>query len=181
MLTIEQITASTTSYTTMQIEKKNKEVTEKEAASRLEAMCSRAEHCTFDMQEKMKRWGIDNDIQMRIIASLKKNKYINDERYARAFARDKIEYNKWGRRKVDQALRIKRIDEDIRNRVLNEIDNSKYAETLQPLLIAKMKSTKANSDYELSCKLIRFALGRGFEYEDIKNCLAHIIGTVDDY
>ncbi len=165
----------------MQINKKNKEITEKEAISKLEAMCSRAEHCSFDMQEKMKRWGVDNGIQERIIASLKKNKFINDERYARAFARDKIEYNKWGRRKVDQALRMKHIDEDIRNRVLNEIDNSKYAETLQPLLIAKMKSTKANSDYELSCKLIRFALGRGFEYEDIKNCLSHIIGTVDDY
>lgn len=165
----------------MQTIKAKKEISEKEATSKLEAMCSRAEHCSFDMQEKMKRWGIDNDIQMRIIALLKKNKFINDERYARAFARDKVEYNKWGRRKVDQALRMKHIDEDIRNKVLDEIDNSKYAETLRPLLIAKMKSTKANNDYELSCKLIRFALGRGFEYEDIKNCLSQIIGMVDEY
>ncbi len=165
----------------MQSIRPRKEITEQEATSRLEALCSRAEHCAFEMQEKMKRWGLDEAAQLRVIALLRKNRYIDDERFAMAFARDKIVYNKWGRRKVDQALRMKRIDEDVRTRVLDSFDKDDFTDSLRPLLIAKMKATKAKNDYELGCKLIRFALGRGFEYEDIKNCLAEMKLETEEY
>ena len=123
------------------------------------------------MRDKMKRWELDETVQNRIIDRLTKERYIDHERYARAFVKDKIRYNKWGRRKVQQALWMKRIDQDIQQRVLDEIDEKEYLDVLRPLLKQKRKSIKAESDYELNQKLVRFALSRGFTFDIIRQCL----------
>ena len=148
-----------------------KEMTEQEAYLQLAALCAQAEHCQQEMRDKMKHWKLDETVQNRIITRLVKECYIDDERYARAFAKDKIRYNKWGRRKVQQALWQKRIDDDIQHRVLDEIDGKEYLDVLRPLLKQKRKSTQADSDYELNQKLVRFALGRGFTFDIIRQCL----------
>ncbi|MBP3756716.1 MAG: RecX family transcriptional regulator, partial [Prevotella sp.] len=77
-----------------------KEMTEQEAFTRLSAQCAQAEHCQHEMVEKMRRWGIADDVQARVMARLVGERYVDDERYARAFVKDKVKYNKWGRRKV---------------------------------------------------------------------------------
>jgi regulatory protein len=98
-------------------------------------------------------------------------RYVDDERYTRAFVKDKVRYNKWGRRKVEQALWQKHIEESIRQQVLDEVDDEEYLSVLRPLLKQKRKTTKAQSDYELNQKLMRFAMGRGFTYDIIRQCL----------
>lgn len=148
-----------------------KEISEQEALQRLTALCARAEHCAYEMTEKMHRWGIDEAAQARIMAYLTEHRYVDDERYARAFVLDKIRYNHWGRRKVEQALWQKHIDEDIRQQVLDEVDEEEYLAVLRPLLKQKRKSTKAQSDYELNQKLMRFAIGRGFTFDIIRQCI----------
>ena len=148
-----------------------KEITEQEAYLQLAALCAQAEHCQQEMRDKMRRWELDETAQNRIVARLVKERYIDDERYARAFIKDKIRYNKWGRRKVQQALWLKHIDADIQQRVLDEIDEKEYLDVLRPLLKQKRKSIKAESDYELNQKLVRFALGRGFGFDIIRQCL----------
>lgn len=148
-----------------------KEMTEQEAYLRLTALCAQAEHCQQEMRDKMKRWTVDETVQNRIIARLVKERYIDDERYARAFVKDKIRYNKWGRRKVQQALWLKRIDADIQQKVLDEIDEKEYLDVLRPLLKQKRKTIKAQSDYELNQKLMRFALSRGFTFDIIRQCI----------
>ena len=145
--------------------------TEQEAYLQLAAACAHAEHCEQEMRDKLKRWEIDIVAQDRIIDRLVKERYIDNERYARAFVKDKIRYNKWGRRKVQQALWMKRIDDDIQQRVLDEIDDKEYLDVLKPLLKQKRKSIKAGSDYELNQKLVRFALSRGFSFGIIRQCL----------
>ena len=148
-----------------------KEKTEQEAYLQLAAVCAHAEHCEQEMRDKMKRWAIEPDAQDRVIARLIKERYIDNERYARAFVKDKIRYNKWGRRKVMQALWMKRIDDDILHQVLDEIDDKEYIDVLIPLLKQKRKAIKAKSDYELNQKLVRFALGRGFDFSIICQCM----------
>ena len=150
-------------------------MTEKEAYLQLAALCAQAEHCQQEMRDKMRRWELDETVQNRIVARLVKERYVDDERYARAFVKDKIRYNKWGRRKVQQALWQKHIDADIQQQVLDEIDEKEYLDILRPLLKQKRKSIKAESDYELNQKLVRFALGRGFGFDIIRQCL-----NVDD-
>ena len=146
-------------------------ITEQEAYLQLAALCAQAEHCQQEMHDKMRRWELDEIAQNRIIARLVKERYIDDERYARAFVKDKIRYNKWGRRKVQQALWQKHIDSEIQQRVLDEIDEKEYLDMLRPLLKQKRKSIKAASDYELNQKLVRFALSRGFGFDIIRQCL----------
>ena len=148
-----------------------KEMTEQEAYLQLAALCAQAEHCEQEMRDKMKRWEIDEMAQNRIIQRLVEERYVDNERYARAFVKDKIRYNKWGRRKVQQALWMKRIDNDIQQRILDEIDDKEYLDVLRPLLKQKRKSIKADSDYELNQKLVRFALGRGFTFDIIRQCI----------
>ena len=148
-----------------------KEITEKEALLRLSALCAQGEHCQWEMLEKMRRWELDDASQARIMARLVKDRYVDDERYARAFVLDKIRYNKWGARKVEQALWQKHIDEDIRKRLLSEVSDEEYLNVLRPLLKQKQRSVKAQSDYERNQKLIRFALGRGFTFDIIRQCL----------
>lgn len=146
-------------------------MTEQEAYLRLTALCAHAEHCQQEMRDKMKRWDISQEAQQRVVDRLVKERYVDDERYARAFVKDKIRYQKWGRRKVQQGLWMKRIDDDIQKRVLNKVDDAEYLAVLKPLLAQKRKSTKAQSDYELNQKLVRFALGRGFTFDIIRQCL----------
>jgi len=148
-----------------------KETTEQEAYLQLAALCAQAEHCQQEMRDKMKRWEMAPEIQERVIVRLIKERYIDEERYARAFVKDKIRYNKWGRRKVQQGLWMKRINDDIQQRVLNEVDDEEYLAVLKPLLKQKAKSIKAESDYERNQKLVRFAFGRGFTYDIIRQCL----------
>lgn len=148
-----------------------KQISEEDALLRLTSLCSTAEHCSHEMIEKMQRWQLADDTQARIIEYLVKEKYIDDERYARFFAKDKIRYNKWGRRKVEQAMWLKHIDGDIQRDVLDDIDDEEYLAVLRPLLKTKRKSVKASSDYEMNMKLIRFAMGRGFTMDIIRQCL----------
>ena len=148
-----------------------KQKTEQDAYLTLAALCAQAEHCQWEMTEKMRRWELSDEAQARIMERLVKERYVDDERFARAFVKDKVRYNKWGRRKVEQALWAKHIDEAIRQQVLDEVDDEEYIRVLRPLLQQKRKTTKANSDYELNGKLIRFAMSRGFTMDIIKQCI----------
>lgn len=123
------------------------------------------------MIDKMRQWGVPPEEQAQVMERLVKERYVDDERFTRAFVNDKIRYNKWGRRKVEQALWMKRIDEHIAKAVLDEVDDEEYTAILTPMLKQKRRSTKANSDYELNMKLIKYALSRGFTMDIIKQCI----------
>lgn len=148
-----------------------KQITEQEAYLRLASLCAQAEHCQYEIKEKMRRWELGEEAQTRIMERLVKERYIDEMRYARAFVKDKVVYNKWGRRKVEQALWQKHIDDDIRQCVLEEVDDETYVSVLRPLLKQKRKSTKAGSEYEMNQKLMRFAMGRGFTFDIIRQCI----------
>jgi len=148
-----------------------KAMTEQEAYLQLASLCAQAEHCRQEMLDKMIRWQIEEPVRDRIINRLVKERYIDDERYTRAFVNDKIHYNKWGSRKIKQALWQKHIDIDIQQRVLDGIDEKEYLDVLRPLLKQKRKTIRAANDYELNQKLVRFALGRGFDFSIIRQCL----------
>ena len=154
-----------------------KEVTEQGAYLQLAQLCARSEHCQHEMIEKMRRWEMTDEAQARVMARLICERYVDDERYTRAFVRDKLRYNNWGRRKVEQALWLKHIDKDIQERVLGEVDDDEYLSVLRPLLKQKQRTLKAANDYERNQKLVKFALQRGFTYDIIRQC---IDGDIDD-
>ena len=148
-----------------------KETTALQAYQKLAALCARSEHCQQEMLDKMRQWGVSDEDQAKVMARLIKEKYVDDERFAHAFVYDKIRYSKWGRRKVEQALWMKRIDEHISKSILDEVDDEEYLQILRPLLKQKSKSVTGRNGYERTMKLIKFALGRGFTMDIIKQCI----------
>ena len=148
-----------------------KEITEQQALNKLMTLCARSEHSSGEMLQKMRLWGLSVEAQARIMERLTKEKFVDDERYTRAFVNDKIKYNQWGRRKIEQALWAKGISRDIQKSVLDEVDEEEYIKVLRPLLKSKERSISARNEFERQMKLIRFAQCRGFSMEQIERCL----------
>jgi regulatory protein len=148
-----------------------KEITEQQALSRLMALCARGEHSSGEMLQKMRLWGLADEAQARIMKRLTKDRFVDDERFARAFVNDKIKYNQWGRRKIEQALWAKGVDRDVQQRVLDAVDDEEYIKVLRPLLRSKERSITARNEFERQMKLIRFAQSRGFSMAEIEKCL----------
>lgn len=150
---------------------KKKPITEQEALQKLSALCARAEHSSGEMLEKMRRWQLSEDARERVLDRLIDEKFVDDERFARLFVREKIRFDRWGRRKIEQALYQKGVASDISRRVLDEVDDEAYVAELKKLIAAKRRSVQAESDYELRQKLTKYALGRGFDYNVIRQCI----------
>ncbi len=126
-------------------------------------LCSKMETCTADILEKLKKWALSNDQAQAVIAKLKEEKYLDDERFARAYVKDKYRFNHWGRQKIEFMLRAKHISSEILELAFEEIEEETYANGLRKILADKAKSVKAKDQYDKRNKLMRFALSRGFE------------------
>ncbi len=148
-----------------------KPMTEQQALLKLTSLCTQSEHCAQEMLDKMKKWELTEEAVARNMQFLTEKKFVDDERFARFFINDKVKFNKWGRRKVEQALWQKRIPKSISDPIFDEMEDSMYLDTLLPLMKSKYKTIKAKNDYERSMKLIRFALGRGFGMDVIRKCI----------
>lgn len=146
-------------------------VSEDSALAKLAALCSRGEHCTGELDEKMRKWGLDEEARKRNIDYLVKHQFVDNARFCRSFVNDKVKYDKWGRRKIEQALWLKHIPSEVSAPVLDEVDDEDYLAVLRPMLRAKWPTIKAGSDYERSMKLIKYAMGRGFELRLIRQCI----------
>ena len=147
------------------------QLTDEEALNRVASYCSTAEHCRAEINEKLQRWGIAYETIARILDQLEAEKFIDDERFCRAFVNDKFRFSKWGKMKIAQGLYMKKIPSDVVWRYLNEIDEEEYLSVLRDLLASKRTSIHASDDYELNGKLMRFAMSRGFELKDLKRCI----------
>lgn len=146
-------------------------MTADEILYKLAARCSTSEQCLSDVEAKLKRYDLSEEERTRILQHLIEEKYIDDKRYAEAFVRDKYRFNKWGRIKIAQGLRMKGIDNGTVNKAMELIDETEYLHILRELIKAKRKSIRGKSDYEVNGKLIRFAIGRGFEFAAIRSCM----------
>lgn len=149
-------------------------MTYEQVLNKLTAYCAKGEHCIQEARQKMERWQIEPSVQQRVIEYLQKERYIDEARYARFFINDKMRYNRWGKRKIEQALYMKRIPREVYSPLLEEIEDDSYMESLVPLLRAKRASVKGGSDYEIRGKLIRYAMQRGFSYEQAEKAIAAI-------
>lgn len=153
-----------------------KELTEQEAWYKVSSFCSLAEHCSSEAGDKLIKWGVEDSVRKRIIDKLLKENYINEERYCNFFIHDKLIYNKWGKVRLGQELRRKLIPATLIASCMDNIDEEEYLTILKELLRSKRKNLRGKNEYEINGKLIRFALGRGFEMNVIRQYL-----KVEDY
>lgn len=144
-----------------------KQLTPENALNRIADLCARSEQCTHEVVEKLKKWGISPTDSARIIKTLKENRYIDDSRYANAYATDKLRFSGWGRRKIAIMLRNKRIPATYIQNALNLIDDNEYLNKATDVLKSHCRNTDILQNRDEIIKLIRFGMQRGFEYDTI--------------
>jgi regulatory protein len=145
--------------------RKPRKIPPQKALTICQTMCSKQEFCCFDIERKLKRWQVEPQDIKEILAKLETEKFIDETRYASAFANDKFRFGRWGRNKIKFNLKRKKVSEIRIKSALAKIDQEEYLVTLNGLLEAKKGRIKAKDDYDRKRKLAAFAIGRGFEPE----------------
>ena len=145
----------------------NQESVANQAYSKMAQLCSRSEQCSADIRRKIIAFELVSDVVDEIIAKLKEEKFLSDERYVKAYISDKFKFNKWGKVKLRHNLRMKGLPEKIILNELDKIDAEKYKAVLLKTMKDKAKSVKKKTKFEKMGQVIRFAQTRGFEPEMI--------------
>lgn len=143
-------------------------------ADRLRGLCSRREYCRSDIMKKALT-SLDGNVDEAsgVVDLLVEEKYIDDLRYATAFARDKASISGWGEVKIRHMLLSKGISAETIDEALGEIDSGKASVRLQKLLENKARSLSGDPQRKL--KLLRFALGRGYGYDEVRSVLDDLL------
>ena len=135
---------------------------------KMRRLCSRREYCVSDIRTKLMK-ELEGDAQKVEIAlnKLKEERYVDDLRYATAYARDKAAISGWGATKIRYMLSAKGVSKEVVSEALNEVDETKASSRLEKLLENKYKSLKDDPQWKI--KLLRFALGRGYSYDEVND------------
>ena len=135
-------------------------------ADRMRALCSRREYCRKDVMKKVMT-ALDGDVAKaeEVVAKLVEERYVDDLRYATAFARDKASIAGWGEAKIRYMLSSKGIDRELIAQALDEVDDKRAEIRLEKLMENKVRSLK--DDPQRRLKLLRFGLGRGYSYDQV--------------
>lgn len=143
----------------------------KEALRRAAALCSRQEQCSSHIVEKLMHWNISEEDIRRIVDLLQQEKYLDDQRYATFYTRDKFRLNGWGKVKISVMLRRKGIPESVIKEALDDIDDENYFNACAKLISEKSATLKEQNHFARKGKLFRHAAQRGFESELIHRIL----------
>ena len=143
-------------------------------ADRMMALCSRREYCRKDILKKVMT-ALDGDAAKaeEVVGKLVEERYVDDRRYAAAFARDKASIAGWGAAKIRYMLAAKGVDREIIASALEEVDVSRADARFEKLMENKARSLK--DDPQRRIKLLRFGVGRGYGYEEVSSMIDRIL------
>ncbi len=142
-----------------------KSYTVEEAQKALEHYCSYQERTHKEVDQKLQSLGMIPLVREEILVYLLQNNFLNEERFARAYARGKFNQNRWGRVKIKQNLLQKGISEANIKIGLTEIDPDAYIEMIQRLAEKYEFKNKGKNSYEKKQKLIRYLQQKGYEFD----------------
>lgn len=134
--------------------------------------CAYQERCKQDVLNKLYSWGVDNTRANKIIEVLINDNFINESRFASSFARGKFYHNKWGKIKITYELCLRKIDETLIQKGINEIPDTEYFAVIKTLIHKKSKEIKEKDKFLKNQKIARYLTARGFE-PDIVFSLLH--------
>ena len=147
---------------------------EKKVLERLQRQCARMEYCTSDIRRKaLKAMEGDAEAAGRIVESLLKDRFVDDRRYAAAFAREKSALQGWGAVKIRFLLRGKGVSDEIITEALQEIDADKAASKLDKLAADKYRLLK--DDPQCKLKMLKALLSRGYGYDEVEAAVVRAI------
>ncbi len=133
--------------------------------------CAYQERCHIEVLEKLSEWGIWGFDAQEILLTLIEQNYLNEERFAIAFAGGKFRVKHWGKVKIKLELKQRDISEYCLNKALNEISDQDYLHTLNEQIDKKWAETKDKNLLSKRAKVARYVIGKGFEQDLIWNIL----------
>lgn len=161
--------------------KVKKTKTPEQALAALMRLAARAERSSGDALRLMRNWGVEPAAQREVLRKLMDMRFIDDERYAAAFVRDKLKFSGWGTFKIRAALRTKGISSEIAERALGQADPETSRERLRQSLARKRKSVRAATDRELRDKLMRYGASLGYDFASVAEAVSEIVKTDSEW
>ena len=160
--------------------KQPKEKSAEEALQALMERCARAETCLSDARRLLARWRVPQPEWEGVLRQLVDERFVDEQRYAEAFVRDKLHFSRWGARKISEALYRKQIPREIIASAMEQVESASMGERLETDLRRKNQSIKEENPYKRREKLIRFGVSRGFDLETVLETTDHILGDPNE-
>jgi regulatory protein len=154
---------------------KENTISTNEVYAKMATLCSRSEQYSTEIRKKILDLGVSSDETDEIIENLKKDRFLDDERFVRAYVSDKFRLNRWGKVKIRHYLKMKGLSDGLIQKGLEEINENKYRELLLKTMKEKAKAVKKKEKYEKMGQIIRYAMNRGFEPEMIHRYLGEVV------
>lgn len=143
--------------------KQKKKLTPAQAIIKAQMACAYQERCQQEMRDKLYEWGLHSNDVENIIADLISNNFLNEERFAKAFAGGKFRIKKWGKVKIKIELKKRKLSDYCIRKGLEEIDDKAYIDTLKEVISKKLKENPKGKEHIRNYKAAQYALSRGFE------------------
>ena len=152
-------------------EKKKKRLTPSQALIKAQSTCAYQERCQQEMRDKLYEWGLHSNDVENIIAQLITDNFLNEERFAVAYAGGKFRIKKWGRVKIRIELKKRKISEYCIRKALQELNDKDYLRTIKELITKKSKEIKGGTAQARNYKIAKFLASRGFEQDIVWDVL----------
>ena len=153
----------------------NKAIDEKQAQAKAEHYCAYQERSQQEVRDKLYEWGQHQNVVENIISRLIGDNFLNEERFSKAYAQGKFKQKGWGRIKIKQGLKFKRVPDVLIKKALQTIDGDDYINTLTHVLQKKAALLTEKDPYKRKYKLQQFALSRGYEGDLIADVLKELV------
>lgn len=155
----------------MDAPKKKRITDEKTALIKAEQFCAYQERSQQEVREKLYDMGMYPTGVESVISQLITSNFLNEERFAKAYAQGKFRMNGWGRIKIKQGLKFKRVPEKLINKALQLLDGDEYLSVLQKIMEKKQRQIHDTDTFKRRYKLQQYAMSRGFESDLINDVL----------
>lgn len=156
-------------------EKKKIKLSPEAALLKAQSYCAYQERSQQEVRDKLYDWGLWPDAVESIIAELINQNFLNEERFAIAFAGGKFRIMKWGRVKIKIALKQKKVSDYCIKKALQQITEEDYIKTLRDVIAKRSKLEKEKNVIKRKYKLLSYAASRGFE----KDLILDVLGEED--
>ena len=143
----------------------------KTALVKAESWCAYQERSQSEVRNKLYEWGLRHDELEEVITELIVTNFLNEERFAMAYVSGKVNIKKWGKVKIKQGLKLKKVPDRLIQKALNSIDEQKYFENLLSIAVKKAAVMNEKDSVKLKFKLVTYLLGKGFENDLIFDVL----------
>lgn len=135
------------------------------ALQKMQRYCAFQERCHSEVRQKLIEISVYGDTLEEIIAELIADNYLNEERFARAYTRGKFRTKSWGRNRIQQELKMRRVSDYCIRKGMEEIDEEDYLATLEKIISKKLEELRGEDQFTAQQKAAQYAMRKGYESE----------------